>query len=78
MSSDEEGAEVAPSPGTSQAAKAPSAPLYGDGDNPLGQLQSQILELSRKHDAVISSIANLGDAQTRSIVYIPREKDCAF
>lgn len=50
------------------------ASLNDDGGNPLSQLQSQILELSRKHDAVMSSIANLGEAQTKSIVYIPREK----
>lgn len=36
--------------------------------------QSQILEMSWKHDVLISSITNLCDVQTRSIVYIPREK----
>lgn len=42
--------------------------------NPLAQLQSQVLELSKKDDDVMSSIANLGDVQTRPIFYIPREK----
>lgn len=71
MSEDEEGA-AAPTPGTSRDDNAAFG--SGDGGNTLSQLQSQISELSRKHDAVLSSIANLGDAQTRSIVYIPREK----
>lgn len=35
----------------------------------MGQLQSQIAELNRRHEAVLSNIA-----QTRSVVYIPREK----
>lgn len=53
-----------------------SVAAYGSGDegNPFVQLQSQVLELSKKHDEVMSSIANLGNVQTRSIVYIPREK----
>lgn len=71
MSEEDEGAAApvaAPSP------EDDAASLPGDGGNPLAQLQSQILELSRKHDVVMSSIANLGDVQTRSIVYIPREK----
>lgn len=71
MSEEDEGA-AAPVAGPSQEDDAASLP--GDGGNPLVQLQSQILELSRKHDVVMSSIANLGDVQTRSIVYIPREK----
>ena len=52
----------------------PAASVGGDEGNPLVQLQSQILELSKKYDDVMSTIANLGDVQTRSIVYIPREK----
>lgn len=53
---------------------SPAVSVHGDEGNPLVQLQSQVLELSKKHDEVMSSIANLGDVQTRSIVYIPREK----
>ena len=73
MSEDEEGA-VAPRAATSDEEDDASVSLSGDEGNPLAQLQSQMLELSRKHDAVLSGIANLGDVQTRSIVYIPREK----
>lgn len=73
MSDENEGA-AAPRAGASHDEDDPAASWDGDGGNPLVQLQSQILELSRKHDAVMSSIANLGDVQTRSIVYIPREK----
>lgn len=52
----------------------PAASASREGGNPLVQLQAQMMELSRKHDAVMTSIADLGNAQTRSIVYIPREK----
>ena len=71
MSEDEEGA-VAPIAGTSRNDNAVLG--SGDGGNTLLQLQTQVSELSRKHDEVLSSIANLGDVQARSIVYIPREK----
>ena len=70
--SDGEGS--APPQAGSSSDGGPPASAVTDGGNQLGQLQSQILELSRKHDAAMSSIANLGDVQTRSIVYIPREK----
>lgn len=72
MSEDERGAAVSAA-GTSRDDNA--AFDSGDGGNTLLQLQSQISELSRKHDVVMSSIANLGDVQTRSVVYIPREKN---
>lgn len=51
-----------------------AASIHEDGGNTLVQLQSQILELSKKQDAVMSNIARMGDAQTRSIIYVPREK----
>lgn len=51
-----------------------AASSLDDRGNSLVQLQTQILELSRKHDAVMSSIVNMSNAQTRSVVYIPREK----
>lgn len=75
MSEDGEGA-TAPVSGTSHDNNA--AFVSVDGGNTVSQLQSQILELSRKHDAVLSSIANLGDVQTRSSVYIPWEKPIAL
>lgn len=53
--------------GTATAAAAPGK--AGDAVNALGHLQSQIAELNRKHEAVLSNIA-----LTRSVVYIPREK----
>lgn len=51
-----------------------AASLFDSAGNPLVQLQTKINELSRKHDAVMSSIANMGNVPTRSVVYIPREK----
>lgn len=72
--SDEDKGAAAPRAGASYDENDPAAPLEGNGGNSLVQLQSQISELSKKHDAVMSSIANVGDVQTRSIVYIPREK----
>lgn len=47
---------------------------YGDADNPVAQLQSQILELGQKHDQVLSALSNMSNANTRSYVYIPRER----
>lgn len=47
--------------------------MHDGGNDPL-QLQTQISELSRKHDDVMSAIANFGNAQAMSIIYIPREK----
>lgn len=72
MSENEEGLGMS-MPGTSQAGGDSATPPSESG-NQLIQLQSQITELSKKHDAVMSSIASLGDVQTRSIVYVPREK----
>ncbi|KAK9519917.1 hypothetical protein VZT92_022616 [Zoarces viviparus] len=76
MSDEEEGA-AAPWAGPSHHGDNQAASMSDEGGNPLAQLQSQIFELGRKHDAVMSSIANLGDAQPRSIVYIPRKKQMA-
>lgn len=74
MSVEDEGA-AASRAGSSDEEDNPSVSFSGDRGNPVAQLQSQIQELSRKHDAVMSSIANLSDVHTRSIVYIPREKN---
>lgn len=52
-----------------RGAAAEAAAPGGDAGNALGQLQSQIAELNRRHEAVLTNIA-----QTRSVVYIPREK----
>ncbi len=71
MSAKEEGAAA---PGSSDEEDCVASYTSGDEGNALSQLQSQVLELSKKHDAVMSSITNLGDVQSRSIVYIPREK----
>lgn len=60
-------------PGPSHAGGDSSAPLAESG-NQLLDLQTQLNELNQKHDAVMSSIASLGDVQPRSIVYVPREK----
>lgn len=72
MSEADEGAgargAVADGDGAAAAEAAPAASGV-DADNAVGQLQSQIAELNRRHEAVLSNIA-----QTRSVVYIPREK----
>lgn len=47
---------------------------YGDAANPVAQLQSQILELGQKHDQVLSALSNMSNVNTRSYVYIPRER----
>lgn len=47
---------------------------HGDEGNPVTQLQSQILELGRRHDQVMSTLANMSNVSTRSYVYIPRER----
>lgn len=72
MSDGEEAQDVAV-PGPSQAEGVSATPLSGSSDQ-IFRLQSQLNELSKKHDDVMSSIASLGDVQPRSIVYIPREK----
>ena len=49
------------------------------GGNTIAQLQLHILEMSLKHDALISSIDNLCDVQTIYIVYITMKKThCTF
>lgn len=72
MSDDGEGA-AAPRAGASRDEDTARS-VHDGGDDPLMQLQSQISELSKKHDDVMSTIANFGNAQARSIIYIPREK----
>lgn len=52
----------------------PAGSVPDGRDDPLGQLQSQISELSQKHDDVLSTIAGLCNTQPRSVIYIPREK----
>lgn len=46
----------------------------GEGGNAFSQLQSQIQELGRRHNQVMSTLAGLSTVNTRSYVYIPREK----
>lgn len=71
----EEDSQAGPSGvGAPPVEDAQSASLFEGGGNPLAELQTQLLELSRKHDAVMSSIASMGNPQPRSVVYIPREK----
>ena len=72
--SEEEYDVAGPRAGTSHDGDDPPASLFKGGVNTLVQLQSQISDLSSKHDAVMSSIANLSNVQPRSIVYIPRKK----
>lgn len=45
-----------------------------DGGNLIVDLQSQLLELSKKHDEAMATMANLGNGSTRSYVYVPRER----
>lgn len=72
MSDDGEGA-AAPSAGASRHEDA-TRNVHDGVNDPLMQLQLQMLELSKKHDDVMSTITNFGNAQARSIIYIPREK----
>lgn len=57
-----------------QGAGAAAPELDTEGGNPISQLQSQILELGRRHDQVVSALANMTNVNTRSYVYIPRER----
>lgn len=57
-----------------QGAGAAAPEMDIDGGNPISQLQSQILELGRRHDQVMSALSNMTNVHTRSYVYIPREK----
>lgn len=57
-----------------QGAAAAAPELDIEGGNPMLQLQSQILELGRRHDQVMSTLTNMNNVNTRSYVYIPREK----
>ncbi len=50
------------------------AASHGDEGNPVAELQSQILELGRRHDQVMSTLANRSNVATRSYIYIPRER----
>ncbi len=60
--------------GTSHGVESPGAASHGDEGNPVAKLQSQILELDRRHDQVMSTLANMSNVATRSYVYIPRER----
>ncbi|XP_038141085.1 uncharacterized protein LOC119783568 [Cyprinodon tularosa] len=73
MSQEDEGAGPSGA-GRGSDEDSQAAPSLDSGGNPFVQLQTQILELSRKHDAAMSSISNMCNVQTRSVVYIPREK----
>ncbi|XP_016371111.1 uncharacterized protein LOC107710775 [Sinocyclocheilus rhinocerous] len=57
-------------PGAGAAARADD----DEGGNAFLQLRSQIQELGRRHDQVMSTLAGLSTGNTRSYVYIPREK----
>ncbi len=57
-----------------QGAGAAAPEMDIEGGNPVSQLQSQILELGRRHDEVMSALANMTNVHTRSYVYIPRER----
>lgn len=60
--------------GTSREMDNAGAVTHGDEGNPVTQLQTQILELVRRHDQVMSTLANMSNVATRSYVYIPRER----
>lgn len=57
-----------------QGAGAAAAEMDIEEGNPVSQLQSQISELGRRHDEVMSALANMTNVHTRSYVYIPRER----
>lgn len=57
-----------------QGAGAAAPEMDIEGGNPISQLQSQILELGRRHDQVMSTLSNMTNVPTRSYVYIPRER----
>ncbi len=59
--------------GTSHDVDSAGAASHGDEGNPEAELQSQILELGRRHDQVMSTLANMSNVATRSYVYISRE-----
>ena len=71
--SGDEGASGAQA-GTSRNANRADPVDHGDGGNPVAQLQRQIHELGQRHDQVMSTLAGMGNANTRSYVYIPRER----
>lgn len=60
--------------GTSREMDNARTVTHGDEGNPVAQLQTQILELGRRHDQVMSTLANMSNVATRSYVYIPRER----
>lgn len=64
----------APLAGTSQDVDDAGTAGPAEEGNPVAQLQSQILELGRRHDQVMSTLTNMSNASTRSYVYIPRER----
>lgn len=60
--------------GISQDVNSAGAAGREDEGNPVAELQSQILELGRRHDQVMSTLANMSNVASRSYVYIPRER----
>lgn len=54
------------------AAVAPEVDI--EEGNPILQLQSQLLELGRRQEQVMSTLADMNNVDTRSYVYLPREK----
>lgn len=57
-----------------QGAEGASNADDNERGDPLLQLQSQIQELGERHDQMLSALASLNTVNTRSYVYIPREK----
>lgn len=71
---DQDGNVMAPQAGSSQNVDDAGMAGHAEKGNPVAQLQSQILELGRRHDQVMSALANMSNVSTRSYVYIPRER----
>lgn len=71
---DRDNSVLAAQAGTSHDGDSAAAGDHGDEGNPVTQLQSQILELGRRHDQVMSTLANMSNVSTRSYVYLPRER----
>lgn len=74
MDQDEDQSVLNAQAGPSHSVDRAESVDYGDAGNPVAQLQSQILELGQKHDQVLSALSNMSNANTRSYVYIPRER----
>lgn len=59
---------IAPQAGTSQNVDNAGTVGHAEEGNPVAQLQSQILELGRRHDQVLSALTNISNVSTRSYV----------